>query len=106
MSLLLRPQFVPDKAPMLTILMAIAAAEELPKSRKSHLRQNHKKTEAVCPEIMGVPLRSFFIDYTSLYGASPHHPVCRAAPPKASPAKNRVKKFGGFATRIKSEHPV
>ena len=34
MSLLLRPQFVPDKAPMLTILMAIAAAEELPKSRK------------------------------------------------------------------------
>ena len=27
MSLLLRPQFVPDKAPMLTILMAIAAAE-------------------------------------------------------------------------------
>ena len=27
MSLLLRPQFAPDKAPMLTILMAIAAAE-------------------------------------------------------------------------------
>ena len=48
--------------------VAIAAAEELPKSRKSPLRQNPKKTEAACPEIMGVPLRYFYSLYELIRG--------------------------------------
>ena len=63
--------------------VAMPRRRSSPRAGKSPQRQNHKKTEAACPEIMGVPLRYFY----SLYGgiSAPSGMPCLPRPTPALP---------------------
>ena len=69
-----------------TPLWRLPRRRSCPRAGKSPLRQNHKKTEAVCPEIMGVLLRSFHSLYELIQGISaPSGMPCLPRPTPAMP---------------------